>query len=324
MVHDNKHNQITHRRSQIMYKAENQLDSMVQLLAGYSHTLPLGPCLVLDDLTKHPTKRTLLPIWNTPFHFTRLKTAHCTGRLDLANQCLRPCPTQATVNQKSTTCYPCSQTQSLHPAFYNLNPDQLSPQQKAHNLTPHLVYLAYFGHHLIKVGMTHENRTYTRWAEQGAQAAVVLQRFPTAYGARELEAYVHTVHQIPERITIQQKQKSLQRMYHFEEASTYIHGIRKQLTTTNPSLRMEEVYNLQTAYFQEKPPYPLYVTTHQGDWPTLAGHGIGLVGEILIYRQQTYHFMQPLKALLGKVHVRLPEEEVPLTTNLQLQLPLWG
>ncbi|NEJ84280.1 DUF2797 domain-containing protein, partial [Rhizobium leguminosarum] len=125
----------------------------------------------------------------------------------------------------------CSASIQFNPAFYHVAPSQLSQQQQSYNLQAHVVYLAYFGRDIIKVGIANEKRIRTRWLEQGARAAVVLQRLQDAYAARAVEEYISATYNIPERITIKQKLQSLHMPYYFEDASIHLSACREAIYT---------------------------------------------------------------------------------------------
>ncbi|ACE06652.1 hypothetical protein Aasi_1345 [Candidatus Amoebophilus asiaticus 5a2] len=294
------------------------------ILSGYSYHSSKGPYLQLDEIASQPTIRHYVPIWEAYISLNILTNKYCIGGFDLTIKRSIPCPNQQEIGSKSLCCSNCNQSIQFNPAFYRIAPSQLSQQQQSYNLQPHAVYLAYFGGNIIKVGIANQKRIYTRWLEQGARAAVVLQCLQDAYAARTLEEYINTTYNIPERITIKQKQQCLHMPYYFEDASIKLNACRKAIYANLSTLSMDNpIQNLQDAYFHKKQPFPLYQSPKESQ-RTIAGYGLGMVGEVLIYEQQGYCFIQPLKSLLGQVQVRLNEKEVPIPVNIQTQLNLFG
>lgn len=57
--------------------------------------------------------------------------------------------------------------------------------EKAYQLQPHIVYLAFSGG--VKVGVTREGQMPTRWIDQGASAAIILAETPNRYLAGVIE-----------------------------------------------------------------------------------------------------------------------------------------
>jgi hypothetical protein len=294
------------------------------ILSGYSYHPKQGPCLQLDEIASQSTIRHHVPIWGSYININILANKYCTGGFDLITKRSIPCPNKQEIDSKSLHCSNCNQSIQFNPAFYRVAPSQLSQQQQFYNLQPHVVYLAYFGKNIIKVGIANEKRIYTRWVEQGARAAVVLQCLQDAYAARALEEYISVTYNIPERITIKQKQQSLQMPYYFEDATIKLSACRKALYTNLATISLDNpIENLQSAYFLKRQPFPLYELSKKGQH-TIAGYGLGMVGESLIYEQQGYCFIQSLKALLGQAQVKLNEQEIYTTVNIQTQLNLFG
>lgn len=294
------------------------------ILSGYSYHTTKGPCLQLDDITSQPTIRHHVPIWGQYIKIDILASKYCIGGFDSLTKRATSCPNKEKVSGKSIHCPNCSGSIQFNPAFYHVVPSQLSQQQQTYNLQAHIVYLAYFGRDIIKVGIANEKRIRTRWLEQGARAAVILQRLQDAYAARVLEEYISATYNIPERITIKHKQQSLHMPYYFEDASVKLSACRKAISDGLNSLSISEpIQDLQGAYFHESEPSPLYEVPKKGQY-TVAGSGLGMIGEMFIYEQNGYYFIQPLKSLLGQAQVKLDEEEIPITVNIQTKLNfLW-
>lgn len=298
----------------------------MHILSGYNHHLTQGPCLQLDDITSQPAIRRWVPVSRQYIHIRLLTKRYCIGRYDLATGTSICCPDQKEVTGKQTQCDACNQTIVFNPAFYHVKPTQLTLQQQAYNLQPHDVYLAYFGRKVIKVGIAHAKRLRTRWLEQGARAAVVLEKMPDAYTARSLEERIHNAHNIPERITSLQKERYLALPYYFTEASIALAACRDEMemrldTTFTP----HSIENLQGYYFPNGQPAMLYQTPKTSK--QVMGYGVGLVGDMLVYDQHGYCLTFPLKPLVGQAQVILEGEGLPQhVTNegLQTQLDLFS
>ena len=154
-----------------------------RLLAGFSFDAN-GPYLVLDDFKN--SAREFLYLSQFMGTISRLKERFCVGRCDLVSLQWDQCPQGARLTPKTrgNTCRACALSTGFNPAFYNTS--SISSQQSAYNRMPHIVYLAYFAPGRIKVGIAQKRRQLKRLLEQGARAAFILQEFPDAYQAREL------------------------------------------------------------------------------------------------------------------------------------------
>ena len=104
-------------------------------------------------------------------------------------------------------CPACREKTGFNPAFYNA--ESISPQQRAYNLTPHFVYMAYFSPAHLKVGISSETRGIERLLEQGARVAGILKRYPNADEARALEAHLCSQDGILETMRLGTKNKLL-------------------------------------------------------------------------------------------------------------------
>lgn len=296
------------------------------ILSGYNHYPTHGPCLQLDDTANQPATRQWIPISRQYIHIKLLKKKYCTGRYDIATRTSICCPAQKEVIGKQTQCHACSQPKAFNPAFYRVSPDQLSLQQQAYNLQPHVVYLAYFGKQVIKVGIAHAKRIPTRWLEQGARAALVLQKMEDAYTARSLEERIHNMYNIPERMSSLQKERYLALPYHFTGASIELAACKEKMERgLDMTFAGHAIENLQPYYFPQGQPTILYQTPKISK--EVMGYGMGLVGEILIYEQNSYFLTLPLKPLIGQAQVILGAESwVQHFTKegLQTQLDLFS
>lgn len=296
----------------------------MHILTGYTYHLTQGPHLQLDDIASYPTVRYRVPIWEKYVGIKLLSTRYCIGGYDLHTRRSTFCPNRNQATGKTPYCTHCRQSIQFNPAFYNFSPAQLSRHQQHYNSEPHDVYLAYFGKNIIKVGIANAKRLRNRWLEQGARAAVVIQHMQDAYAARALELQVSTTYPILERVTSIQKQQYLHLPYDFEQANR---ELRRHLDILHRGINdISTIYpieDLQKYYFVEKQPTVLYEPTNKGQH-TIAGYVTGMVGDLLVYTQQQYSFIQPIKQLLGQAYVELQESIKPLPVNVQTKLDLFG
>ncbi len=127
----------------------------------------------------------------------------CTGWYDIETHINYSCPNKSKVDKKYTSCFACRKKTDFNPAFYHAA--EISAQQKAYNQTPHSVYIAYFGGGLTKAGIMADSRGLTRLYEQGAIFYLVIDSYPDAYQAREVEAELIQKTSLAESIRKNQK-----------------------------------------------------------------------------------------------------------------------
>ncbi len=165
----------------------------------------------------------------------------CIGWYDLEKSQNHHCETSQQVDGRYTDCYICRAKTGFNPAFYNTT--EISPAQAQLNKQPHLVYLAYFGEGLIKVGITASRRGHKRLFEQGALFYAIIAEEPNANDARKLEARL-VRSGIKESVLRATKSNILQKkldLLHEEQM------FKKQLSASG--YEKQEVINAMDAYF---------------------------------------------------------------------------
>ena len=148
-----------------------------------------GPYIHVDGNEENEIYRTKVAIKGSKFFIKILENKVCTGPFNLLELKGIPCPKKASLDKTkpNSQCFECFTKTGFNPAFYNVDPKTLSPQQKAYNEQPHIVYLAFFGEEKVKVGIANKKRYLNRWLEQGAILATIIGEFENAYDARKME-----------------------------------------------------------------------------------------------------------------------------------------
>ena len=149
-----------------------------------------GPYLLVNDV--YGKKQMRLPVLGRTFTLRHTQKRFCIGPFDLKTYQSKACENSVELmpfsQYKDDMCPACREETGFNPAFYNA--DSISAQQRAYNLTPHFVYMAYFSPQHLKVGISSETRGIERLLEQGARVAGILKRFANADEARALEAHL--------------------------------------------------------------------------------------------------------------------------------------
>lgn len=227
------------------------------------------------------------------FENTRL----CTGWHDLRTGELFICPTRSTISNKYDQCSACQARTGFNPAFYNT--DNISSQQTERNLQPHSLYLAHFGGNVIKVGISHHKRRMTRLLEQGARSAYLLGTFPTAYLAREYEAYIAALPTIVETVQLRKKITLLKEEFDHGAAEEQLKAkkdfIEKEM---GESFDESRLLSFDKTYFPNAIPN-LAQAIDVSSQRQISGTFIGLIGSLLFCKLQDETIFLPLKNLTG-------------------------
>jgi hypothetical protein len=185
------------------------LDLDIPIYSGLVHERR-EPCLRIDGLRGARTVRETSPLVGLTIRWARLRGRRCTGYFDLSDYSSYPCPAFRRLSGKTDTqCSECWRRSGFNPAFYNVGEADISPQQRAYNARPHVVYLAGFDRHLIKVGISSRDRAANRLREQGAVAAYLVAQVDDAAAARRIEATIINDGGIGESISRSRKLRAL-------------------------------------------------------------------------------------------------------------------
>lgn len=220
-------------------------------------------------------------------------TRHCVGWRDITTGERFVCPDSSVVDSKYEQCAGCQKRTGFNPAFYHAA--SVSPQQEARNNQPHILYLAYFGGDLIKVGISHAARGHNRLLEQGARMAIVLDTFPTAMIARQYEAKIAALPGIAETVATRQKIATLSTVCD----SAKLLAVQQQvMEALSVDLHHSDVLSFDEVYFPNTTP-DLTDSCNTADQASISGQPVGMLGSLLFCRQQDTLLLLPVKKFVG-------------------------
>lgn len=239
----------------------------------------------------------LEPVGKTPTLKFDTSKRYCIGWHDITNGGSHVCPDANIVDAKYEQCPACQKRTGFNPAFYNTT--TVSSQQETRNLEPHILYLAYFGADIIKVGISHAARGNSRLLEQGARSALILDTFPTAHIARQYEAKIASLQGIAETVLLSKKVAALSKPYNSVDARATLLATKsraeEELKTTFSSV---DVLHLDNRFFPTGTPSldTIYDATSHN---LISGKVRGMVGSLLFCEQQDIQLFLPLKKYIG-------------------------
>lgn len=298
------------------------LDDHVSVFAGYGFDEKGRPYLSINDIDAAKCMR--YPVLGKTFSLRRLPRRRCVGRFDLVTGEAQVCPMALELppDTKDDMCPACQEATGFNPSFYHA--DFVSPQQRAYNLTPHYVYLAYFSPIHLKAGISAEVRGIRRLLDQGARAARVVGRFPDAYEARDLEAALCAQQGVSETMRQGKKMELLaNERYGFTEASDVLDAAVARLTAVEIVQRAgfdasEPALDLSPYYFGGPSPACNDLQIPNGDSSVCGGCCVGMVGGALVFEQGGMNFLVSLKDWQSR-EVDLLEDEVACTYDFAPQ-----
>ena len=218
---------------------------------------------------------------------------YCTGWRDITAGKRYTCPDDQLVEPKYEQCSACQKKTGFNPAFYHAT--SISPQQEARNQEPHILYLAYFGADIVKVGISHAARGHARLLEQGARHAIILDTFATANIARQYEAKVAAVVGVAETVAVRQKIAALSGSYDKTRLSSMLLKIEASVGTKFTS---SDLLSFDDAYFPDQTP-KLDEAFDASALALISGDAVGMIGSVLCCLQQETPILLPLKRFVG-------------------------
>jgi hypothetical protein len=257
---------------------------------------------MLDTVLDARCERIFLPVKNRIFTLTRFMRRFCIGRYNLENYVSSTCPFVAELDTPAVSCSQCLKASGFNPAFYNVAEMNISPQQKIYNQKEHVVYLAFFGVGVVKVGIATAERVKTRLLEQGARAATILRSYPDAYAAREIEELIHKVAGIPESVKIGKKMQLLNQHFSYDDAMIELKRA-KNIITEKLSIDFEDHENVDlSAYYYNNGTVLKNLINVSDETPLIiSGTCLGMVGDALIMEQSNIQFMASLKKYVSHI-----------------------
>ena len=267
------------------------------VLAGHGFD-DAGPYLLLNDMTDGTQDR--IPVRGRTFSLRKLPRRRCVGRFDLLTHERSVCPLDVELlpDEKTDMCPACLEATGFNPSFYYA--DRVSPQQRAYNLTPHFVYLAYFSPQHVKAGISSETRGIARLLEQGARAACVVGRFANADDARRLEAALCAQEGVLETMRASLKARLLaEARYDFAEACDVLGAAIERLSqvpaVAEAAFAPEQVQDLSPFYFGGPSPDAQSMQIPDAPDDVCGGRCVGMAGGVLVFEQEGSLYLASVK-----------------------------
>ena len=286
------------------------------VLAGYGFD-EQGPYVMLNDIESEAQSR--YSLFNKTISMVRSDRRFCVGRFDLQTYERSVCPLRIEFlpSEKDDMCPACKEATGFNPSFYYA--ETISPQQREYNQMPHYVYMAYFSPEHIKAGISSETRGIERLLEQGARSACIVGRFPDADAARKLEAALCAQSGIAETMRSSLKARLLTEVsYDPAQAREVLIREMDRMHAVDEvrakGFASEEVQDLSPFYFGSSCLYGASPDVAQMHIPEnsedqCAGECVGMVGDLLILRQEESFYVVSLKEWESHV-IDLYEDEI--------------
>ena len=274
---------------------------MFTSLSGYGFD-SRGSFLRLDHHENGKIDRELFYLVGEAFTLKRELGRYCTGQFDLKTLENDVCPNNAELlSPKANVCFDCFDFIGFNPAFYHLEQHQISPQQRAYNQTPHIVYLAYFAPGLIKVGISSNDRKEHRWKEQGARFIAHIYTVENAYEARHIEEKISSELTLPEVVLGKKKRSLLNIELNVPQAKHELLALIDQIDKVVPKkanreiiFSMEHYYNPGTVRLNST-----IIDVSENTEGKISGKCLGLYGDIVLFENEGQQFMCSLKKLIS-------------------------
>jgi len=171
------------------------------------------------------------------------KERHCIGYRDLKGEdryfffsCLKNFPIV-----KASQCEFCEEKDIVR--RMEINPESL-PEEIRKEM--HCLYLAYFSKELIKCGVALERNLENRLIEQGALAAVVLEKMKDGIEIRRREKEVASENKFKLSISAEEKEKIFSKGINLEEEEKKFKEVLKKLGIEEEIISLKNAYNFRS------------------------------------------------------------------------------
>lgn len=222
---------------------------------------------------------------------------HCIGWRDITTGERFYCPDNHIITPKYEQCSGCQKRTGFNPAFYHAT--TVSSQQEARNSEPHLLYLVYFGHGVLKVGITHAKRGNARLLEQGARSALILQECSSAHIARHYEAKIARLPGFSETVQLRKKIDLLKLPYDSETARAELTAAKSTIESAlNTTFDTAATLSLDNIYFPDEK-INLQTAHNATEGNIISGQCVGQLGSLLFCHQSDSTIYLPLKKYIG-------------------------
>ncbi|HLO76003.1 MAG TPA: DUF2797 domain-containing protein [Magnetospirillum sp.] len=240
----------------------------------------------------------------------RMKARYCVGRYDLDTFKDESCPLRAKLTGPDDVCPDCFRAIGFNPAFYNAR-DRISDKQLRYNRLPHVVYLAWFGPGILKVGISSRPRAMHRLLGQGARAAAIIAEASNAEAARAIEAKAVKHPGIRETVRTAQKIAGFEVPMVWPDAVREMMAMAAQLEAMVPGLTITPAMNLE-GYYGDCAIDPFFANLTDSKPLELEGTCVGLAGAVMIGRSNARGWVVDTHALTGHlIELRLTNPPEP-------------
>ncbi|TXT55780.1 MAG: hypothetical protein BAJATHORv1_30162 [Candidatus Thorarchaeota archaeon] len=225
----------------------------------------------------------------------------CVGYLD-RDMRLNPCPDSQSISKSKIRCGPCSAMDYIDACIRcDGRVCQAQPErwERCKN-TEYAVYSAVFKTGAIKVGVSSLRRVRTRWIEQGADFAVIIQKIRGGKAARQIESKLGRLRGITKSVRASTKAKHLLTPLAIDEAYSKIAEFSKLAGLPVPEdsslADLSSFYNIPEL---DSLPKPILKRGSPINGTQILGSVVGLKGPLLILSLDgTYTYINS-KRLIG-------------------------
>ncbi len=168
-------------------------------------------------------------------------------------------------------------------------------------ITDYVVYLAIFGDSILKVGVSTENRLFTRWVEQGADFGVILERVTGGKLARQIESKIGKLEGIAKQVRSQRKVVMLFKSPDRKSAKELVHAFLKNngLLNEYPEYMIIPLSKYYAFPNIKRNPYSLFTMRNNSRNLRIVGEVVGMKGSLLITDISHSYQIVDLKGIIG-------------------------
>jgi hypothetical protein len=226
----------------------------------------------------------------------------CIGSIAASGR-LERCPENSIILGAGQKCGPCQAGDIADPCIRcdGRRCDALEARKLQCDATTYVIYAVIFNDRTLKVGVSSKGRALTRWVEQGADYAGVLQEIIGGRTARRIEDRIGRLHGITKQVRSERKTRALLHQLDISEAQSLLtHFIEN---ASHPELdlnaKLQDLSQYYTLKDLESQPAVWRKRSESIDGKVILGEIVGMKGSLMVTRIDTLLTVVDLKQIIG-------------------------
>jgi len=226
----------------------------------------------------------------------------CIGSVNESGR-LIPCPENSVILDGGQKCGSCSAGDIVDPCIRcdGRRCDAIDARKLQCESTDYVVYAVVFNDKTLKVGVSSKGRALTRWVEQGADYAGVLQEINGGRTARRVEDRIGRQQGVTKQVRSERKIRSLMNKLDIKEAQLIVNEFTESasLLDLNPNVELQDLSSFYTLKELNAQPTIWRKRSQPIDGRTIVGNLDGMKGSLMVTSIDSSQLVVDLRQIIG-------------------------